>query len=331
MPPKEKLYDRLYRAVGMDRNNMNVKLVEPPKVVNKSSFKVFSDNAVVQADLIYMPEDNGYNFILTVVDVASRAVDAEPLENRTAEDVVQGFEQIFKRKFIKPTFEYLYTDPGAEFKNEMFHDYMKSHEIVVRHTMTGRKTQMAIVEYYNHILTKVLGTRMTAKELENNTVNKDWVESLPKLITELNKDKKEQKIGDFFKYQIFQKNEKLLNVGDYVHVKLVQPKETLTGKKLHGTFRNGDQRFNKEVQRISYVSLKPGQPPRYMIEGMNNVSFLRGELLLADENEITAENAKRDDEENKRKKEKEDEEDKQKNTKCLNVMSLRSRLVHMFH
>ena len=173
-------------CVGVDRNKMSVKMVDAPKIRNESKFQVFMANTVIQADLIYMPEDDGYNFILDVVDVGSRACDAQPLEGRTAKDVIEGFECIFKRDYIKPPFRYLYTDPGSEFNNEEFHEHMKDYKIIVRHTMTNRKNQMGVVEYYNHILTKVLGTKMTAHEIEHDEPNSDWVESLPKIIDELN-------------------------------------------------------------------------------------------------------------------------------------------------
>ena len=72
------------------------------------------------------------------------------LIGRTATDVIEGFKAIFKRKYIKSTFRYLYTDPGSEFKNEKFHSFIEEFKIIVRHTMTARKGQMGIVEFYNY-------------------------------------------------------------------------------------------------------------------------------------------------------------------------------------
>jgi disulfide oxidoreductase YuzD len=310
---------------------MSVKMVDAPKIRNESKFQVFMANTVIQADLIYMCEDNGYNFILDVVDVGSRACDAEPLEGRTAKDVIEGFECIFKRDYIKPPFRYLYTDPGSEFNNEEFHEHMKDYKIIVRHTMTNRKNQMGVVEYYNHILTKVLGTKMTAHEIEHDEPNSDWAESLPKIIDELNNNKREQKISDFFKFQIFKKGESknMLKVGDYVHVRMQQPKDVISGKRLHGNFRNGDQRFEKKVSRITFVSMRPNQPVRYMVNDANNVSFLRSELLLADENEANEENTKIEKDNTERKQREDAEEDERKNFKGLNVMKLRNRYVYM--
>ena len=137
-----KLISKLLEKVGVDNNKMSVKLTQAPRVINKSSFQVFQKSMIIQADLIYMTEDKGYNYILNVVDVASRNCDAVPIKGRTAEDVIDGFEVIFKRKYISENTRYLYTDPGTEFKNEIFSNYMKTKGIILRHTFTNRKNQM---------------------------------------------------------------------------------------------------------------------------------------------------------------------------------------------
>jgi hypothetical protein len=337
MPPKkEGLYDKLYKAIDVDQNKMSVKLTQMQRGNNKSKFNVFTENTICQADLIYMPEDQGYNYILTVVDLGSRIVDAEPLEDRKARDVVEGFQTIFKRKRISAKIKYLYTDPGSEFKNNEFHEFMmEEYGITVRHTMTARKNQMGVVEAYNYIFTKALGTRMTAEELENCRECKEWVESLPKLVTVLNdRDGKERhvsKIQDFFKMPKFEKGDakKMLQEGQYVHYALQQPKDVLTGQKLASGFRNGDQRYSSEVKRIEQVSILPNQPPRYILYGMNNVSFLRHELLPADEKEVETETKKQSETDSKAKKEKEKQQQEitQHEERGGKEISLRNRRV----
>ena len=92
------LNKKLSEAIGINKNEKNVKLTEAPTIRKNDTghFNVFAKFAVVQADLIYITEDKrGYKYILNVVDVASRALDAIPLRGRTAEDVIEGFEKIF--------------------------------------------------------------------------------------------------------------------------------------------------------------------------------------------------------------------------------------------
>ena len=51
-----------------------------PSQVNFSHFDVNVPNEVHQADLLFLPHDGGYKYALTVVDVASRYKQAEPLK-----------------------------------------------------------------------------------------------------------------------------------------------------------------------------------------------------------------------------------------------------------
>src|ERR1044071_6867737 len=95
---------QLYKAVGIDNpEKPSVRLTEAPIIKNKDKgkFMVLRKYGVVMADLIYMkPDPKGYNYILTVVDVATRSMDAIPLKGRESYDVIEGFEQIFKHKYI---------------------------------------------------------------------------------------------------------------------------------------------------------------------------------------------------------------------------------------
>ena len=93
-----KLFERLYNVAGIDKDNINVKLTQKNPYKSKSHFAPFSENNEIQADLIYMPIDKGYKYILTVVDIASKVIDAQPLKDRSSDDVIYGFDKIFSRK-----------------------------------------------------------------------------------------------------------------------------------------------------------------------------------------------------------------------------------------
>jgi len=60
-------------------------------------------NEVHQADLLYLPHDHPprslktFKYALTVVDVASRYKDAEPLTTKEANEVARALERIYKR------------------------------------------------------------------------------------------------------------------------------------------------------------------------------------------------------------------------------------------
>ena len=54
----------------------------PPKRINYSHFDVFIPNEVHQADILFLPDDTGYKYALTIVDIASRYKQAEPLKKK---------------------------------------------------------------------------------------------------------------------------------------------------------------------------------------------------------------------------------------------------------
>lgn len=287
---------QLFDAVKIDKEKTSVKLTEAPviKQKDKGKFMVFRKFGVVQCDLIYMREDPaGFKYILTVVDVATRVMDAIPLRGRESEDVIEGFEQVFKNGHITNDIMVLYTDSGSEFKNNDFKDYMKGKDIPIRYTMTNRHSQMAIVEYVNHLITKTLGIKMTSEELDTKEHYNNWAELLPKIVEVLNKkdNMKIPKLSDFFGEPKASNKEieSALQVGDVVHVRLQQPRDHMaeTNNRLHGTFRNGDLRYNQTCTEIINVIILPKQPVRYMVKGLTTTSFIRKELLLADANEIT--------------------------------------------
>jgi len=282
----------LLEALKVDREKKSVKLTEAPTITKNDTgkFAVPRKFGMLQADLIYIKEEtDGYKYILTVVDVASRKMDAIPLKGRTHNDVIGGFEQVWKNKHIdRDCVKYVYTDSGSEFKNKTFQDYMDDHGIIVRFTMTARKNQTGIVEYYNGIITKHLGQKMTSEELENGQDYSNWAPDLKKMVNVLNKKEyeKEVKISDFVGEPKVNKNEKLLEIGTSVHVRLQQPIDhNVDDKKarLHGGFRSGDLRWEKQTTKINNVLIYPKQPVRYMVEKYKNVSFIRKELLVANE------------------------------------------------
>ena len=47
-----------------------------------------------QADILFLPSDRGYKYLLVVVDISTRLIDAEQLKDKNASSVVKGFKKI---------------------------------------------------------------------------------------------------------------------------------------------------------------------------------------------------------------------------------------------
>ena len=46
-------------------------------------------------DVLYLTHDGDYKYLLVIVDVATRAVDAEPLKSRDSDTVYKAFKKIY--------------------------------------------------------------------------------------------------------------------------------------------------------------------------------------------------------------------------------------------
>ena len=58
-------------------------------------------NAMMQADVLYMPYDGGFKFMLVCVDSANSATDAIPMKEITQNSVIESFKKVFSGKYLK--------------------------------------------------------------------------------------------------------------------------------------------------------------------------------------------------------------------------------------
>ncbi|CAB4015323.1 DNA polymerase [Paramuricea clavata] len=101
-----------------------------------------------EADLVIMDSiskyNNGFKYILTVIDVLSKYAWAEPIKTKTGENLVKASEKILKKGRKPETF---HSDKGTEFMNRKFQAFLKKHNI--RFFTTQNETKASIVERCN--------------------------------------------------------------------------------------------------------------------------------------------------------------------------------------
>ena len=72
-----------------------------PRHIPRPKFDMAVPNEVHQADLLFLLHDNvrqkTFRYARTVVDVASRYKEAEPLSSKTSAEVADGLARIYKR------------------------------------------------------------------------------------------------------------------------------------------------------------------------------------------------------------------------------------------
>jgi len=257
--------------------------------INTPHTQVLIDGFSQQADLLYLPEDRGYEYALVVVDLGSRLLDAVPLKNKTSKGVVEGFKTIYKRGILKKP-QVIEVDPGSEFKGA-FKTWAKNNDIVIIYKKVGRHRQQAVVERANQMIGAALHKRMAAQELLTDEYSTEWVDDLPKIVAAINKKKGAYKPKPISDEPVCEGDScVLLKKGTKVRSKLDDPIELTTGSKLDQKFRSSDIRWYPDIKTVKYVILKPGYPPLYLLssdkyEDYEPVAYTRDQLQVVPENE----------------------------------------------
>ncbi len=180
--------------------------------------QVFSKNIYHQADILYLPEDKDYKYLLVVVDLYDNAIDAEPVKDILSKnnDVLQAFKKIYSRKYLDLP-EIITLDRGSEFTQKPIKEYFNNNDVNVKIALSGRSRQLANVERQNQKIGTILMKRMASQELTTGQVSKEWVDDIKPLIELLNERKKtpltkeisEDPITDLYSGKLLKINQKV--------------------------------------------------------------------------------------------------------------------------
>ncbi len=133
-----------------------------------------------EADLIDVSsikkENDGYTFILTLIDVFSKKAWAVKLKNKTSTTCLNAFKEILSKS--KRICRKLHTDKGLEFYGKPFKDYLKTKNILLYSTKSEIKG--SIIERFNRTLKEKMWRYFTSVS------NKRWVKVLDKLLVSYN-------------------------------------------------------------------------------------------------------------------------------------------------
>ena len=266
-----------------------------PKYIPRPKFDVAIPNEIHQADLLFLPHDRPgrgrklYKYALTIVDIASRYKDAEPLSSKESSEVAKAFANIYKRTLKWP--KVLQVDPGREFMGKV-NELMKSHNVEIRRGEKGLHRAQGIVERFNRTLAERLFGFQYAQEIlleargQKNVRSREWVNRLPDVIKALNDEStrltglkpseaiKNKSVNVLPSVPIKEKNE--LRLPSNVNVRyLYQDGELEGGEKRRAT----DPIWSLDIYKIERTVMKPGEPIVYYLFGIKR-SFVRQELLV---------------------------------------------------
>ena len=147
-------------------------------------------NEVHQADLLFLPHDRvrqkTFRYALTVVDVASRYMEAEALTSKTAAEVADGLVRVFKRNPLRWP-KLLQADPGREFMGAVS-QLLAKHSVQVRRDRVDIHRDQGIVERFNRTLAVRIFGQQYAQEirLPSGEQTTEWVKRLPSFVAAMN-------------------------------------------------------------------------------------------------------------------------------------------------
>jgi len=283
-----KLYDSIYQKLNVQKDSLIFDLVKNPKDKDLLHHKAYDENATHQADLLFLPNDNGYKYCLSVIDVATRKADGEAIKDKQPKTILKAMKKIWSRGVLsKPTL-FLKTDDGTEFKGEMA-QYLKDNGIIHQVGKAGRSRSQAVVESLNLLIGRSLMIKQRNDEIATGEFNTEWRDDLPIIIDTYNqfvKEKEEKREAqdkptrkeEMYEDMTIEVPDKVYEIGQKVFIPLDKP-ENFKGKRLKGNFRAGDLRHEVESRKITDILI--GDPTVYRVEGVPNAVYTY-EMLLKD-------------------------------------------------
>jgi hypothetical protein len=277
------LVDELYRKPRKDRG------------VNAPRFQSYEPNVIQQGDLLFLPDDGGYKYLLVVVDLGSKLTDAVPIKDKSNASLIKAFQKLYSQKILsKP--KQIEFDSGTEFMGTV-KKWLEDQGIYVKAKKPHRHRQQGMVERRNQSIGKALFKRMTAEELLTGHPSTQWTNDLKDVLQKLNNKQslKKTKVND--DYQCKGDACLILSEGTKVRVALDAPIDVATGKRLHGKFRETDIRYEIKPKEIKQVILQPNEPPLYLVSDAkgqtdHRQAYTKNQLLpvKADEQQPSATN-----------------------------------------
>lgn len=246
------------------------------KVIIKGLDETFS------ADLLDMQEysenNDGYRYILMVMDNFSKYAWAVPLKAKTGPDTTAGMEKIFKEGKRIP--KKMWTDNGTEFFNKEFKALMKKHNIELYHTHSEIKNPL--IERLNRTFRHKIHPRLWLQG------NNKWVNILKEVVDEYNNTR--HRTIKMSPADVNKSNEKKILNSVYRNIKVIEKPKFKVGDYVRLsttklTFEKGyTQNYSFEVFKITKVKMT--NPRTYLLEDVYHKpvagQFYEQELIKTD-------------------------------------------------
>ena len=271
--------------VKNNKTELNSLYKRPQKEDITPTFRILKENYFHQGDILYLPDDNGYKYLLVIVDIYNKKLDCIPIKSLKQEDndVYNGIKKIYSNGILKYP-KFLSFDLGNEFKGENLKDFLISHRINVRYSKPGRHRQQAIVEAMNSKIGSYIHKFQANEELLTGHIVKTWVNELPELIKYLNDNIpnpiSEPQSDEILTNYKLKKVQNIIPLNSKVRVLLDKPENTYNEGRLSGKFRKSDIRWSRDLKTITNIFLTPTYPIMYQLDNDNTVAYTQNQLQI---------------------------------------------------
>ena len=172
-------------------------------------------------------QNKGYRYMLNVIDVFSKYAYSIPLKTKSADEVMEAFDKLFKYSGRQP--RKLWTDQGSEFTNNKFKQFLKEHNIELYHVYNEGKA--CVIERFNRTLGEMIQKHLTAKKTDK------YVDILQKLLDDYNhknhstikmspfdasKPENEEKVQKVFTTRTGCASKPIFKIGDRVRLPIIK-------------------------------------------------------------------------------------------------------------
>jgi hypothetical protein len=246
-----------------------------------------------QADLIEMPLNDNYKYILIIVDIFNRKIDMEPLKDKKALTILNAFKKILTRNIIKKM-EILCVDNGNEFKGS-FYNYLHDENIFIIYSIK----YLGIIDSKIGLVSRILNKIMLKQKINNEKMNwltylfdvRDYVNNTYSLknIKEYKNTTPILKRLNIKKVDIKINKEITKEKGSKIEILPINSKVRYYRYNLDddtyykdGRKREGDIRWSPHIYKIVKIIIRNDSPVYYKLDGINNNIFIRQELLRVD-------------------------------------------------
>ena len=242
-----------------------------------------------QIDLVdmraYASENDGFSWIITVIDTFSKKSWVFPLKQKTASQVTHAMKNLIENNKI----DKIEMDKGGEFYNAKFLKLLRDNKVKWYSSYGSLKTKNAIVERFN----RTLKTRMFRAFTKQGSHR--WIDIIQNLVDGYN-NSKHRSIG-MAPNQVNKRNERIVRKNLYPKIKKKAIHKTAHFKvgdtvritRNKSTFQKGyEQTYSYEVFEVYRINLKT-YPITYILRDYKNEeikgSFYKEELQLVDKSE----------------------------------------------